>query len=86
MFIKKSCWQQDIRTEEYVLAAVKGTVLAGTAGYLFYDTWIVVLLVLPSLYFYLQAWQEEQCRKKEEEFREQFKEGIKAMAAALNVG
>lgn len=86
MFIKKSCWQQDIRAEEYVLAAVKGTVLTGTAGYLFYDTWVVVLLVLPSLYFYLQAWQEEQCRKKEEEFREQFKEGIKAMAAALNVG
>ena len=86
MFIRKSCWQQDIRIEEYIFAAVRGTVLTGTAGYLFYDSWLAVLLVLPALCFYLRAWQKDLCRKKEEEFREQFKEGIKAVAAALNVG
>ena len=31
-------------------------------------------------------WQQEQCRRKEQEFRGQFKESIRALAAALNVG
>ncbi|CUX37110.1 type II secretion system F family protein [Clostridium sp. C105KSO13] len=55
-------------------------------AYLFYDTWVAVLLLLPALCYYLQAWQRTRCKAKEEEFREQFKESIQALASALNVG
>ncbi|MGC4018775.1 MAG: type II secretion system F family protein [Muricomes sp.] len=65
---------------------MKGTILIAVMGYLFYNTWLVLFLIVPGVYFYMKSWQEEQCRKKEDEFREQFKEGIKAVAAALNVG
>lgn len=82
----KSCWQQDIRLEEYLLALLKGVLLMGMSGYLFYDSWLAVFLVIPGLGFYLYQWQEEECRKKEQEFREQFRTGIQTMAAAMNVG
>ncbi|MBU3839785.1 MAG: type II secretion system F family protein [Candidatus Ruminococcus intestinipullorum] len=38
------------------------------------------------LYLYLRGWYQECTRKKEQLFREQFKEGIQAMLTALNVG
>ena len=82
----KSCWQQDIRPREYLLAVFRGIALMGAAGYLFYDSWLAVFLIIPGVVFYLYQWQEEQCRKKEQEFREQFRTGIQAMAAAMNVG
>ena len=41
---------------------------------------------MPLTGFYLHIWQQEQCRRKEQEFRGQFKESIRALAAALNVG
>lgn len=82
----KSCWQQDIRPREYLLAVIRGTALMWAVGYLFYDSWLAVFLVVPGIYFYLHQWQEEQCHKKEQEFREQFRTGIQAMASAMNVG
>lgn len=58
----------------------------GTVGYLFYDSWLSVFLMLPGMILYLRSWQKEVCRKKEQEFREQFGIGIQAMAGAMNVG
>lgn len=58
----------------------------GVMGYLFYDSWLSIFLVIPGVGIYLYQWQEEQCHKKEQEFREQFRTGIQAMAAAMNVG
>lgn len=58
----------------------------GMAGYLFYDSWLAVFLVIPGVCVYLVQWQKEQCHNKEQEFREQFRTGIQAMAAAMNVG
>ncbi len=55
-------------------------------GYLFYGTWTAGILLMPLIGFYLYIWQQEQCRRKEQEFRGQFKESIRALAAALNVG
>lgn len=55
-------------------------------GYLFYGTWTAGILLMPLTGFYLYIWQQEQCRRKEQEFRGQFKESIRALAAALNVG
>lgn len=58
----------------------------GVMGYLFYDSWLSIFLAIPGVGIYLYQWQEEQCHKKEQEFREQFRTGIQAMAAAMNVG
>lgn len=58
----------------------------GMVVYLFYDSWFAVFLMIPGLGFYMHSWQEEQCRMKEMEFREQFKTSIQTMASAMNVG
>ena len=65
---------------------IKGILLLCMTAYLFYDTWIAALALVPSLYVYLLYWKARQCRKKEQEFREQFRVSIQTMASALNVG
>ena len=65
---------------------IKGILLLCMTAYLFYDTWIAALALLPALYVYLLCWKSRQCRKKEQEFREQFRVSIQTMASALNVG
>ncbi|WP_343840806.1 type II secretion system F family protein [Faecalicatena contorta] len=82
----KSCWQQDIRCKEYIQALINGILLLCMTAYLFYDTWIAALALLPALYVYLLYWRSRQFRKKEQEFREQFRVSIQTMASALNVG
>lgn len=82
----KSCWQQDIRCKEYIQALINGILLLCMTAYLFYDTWIAALALLPALYVYLLYWKSRQFRKKEQEFREQFRVSIQTMASALNVG
>lgn len=86
MGTKGNCWQQDIRFEEYVKAFLRGIVCLVTAGYLFYSRWIALLLLPPAMFFYMRTWKEEQSRRKEQEFREQFCAAIEAMAGALSVG
>ena len=86
MSIGKSCWQQDIRCKEYIQALINGILLLCMTAYLFYDTWIAALALLPALYVYLLYWKSRQFRKKEQEFREQFRVSIQTMASALNVG
>lgn len=55
-------------------------------AYLFYDHWAAGIILIPGLGFYMKLWKEDLSRKKEAEFREQFRESIQAMSAALNVG
>lgn len=58
----------------------------GMVGYLFYDSWAALFFTVPGFLVYIYSWQKEECQKKEQEFREQFRTGIQTMAAALNVG
>lgn len=58
----------------------------GLAAYLFYDTWIAIIPLIPLLCVYMRMWEEQQCRRKEEIFREQFGISIQTMASALKVG
>ncbi len=69
-----------------MFAAIRGAAFSGITGYLFYDTWLAVFPAIPLLCFYMKMWLEEQCKKKEQNFRGQFKEAIEAMASALCVG
>lgn len=39
-----------------------------------------------SQYFYFHQWREDVCRKKEQEFREQFQNAMQTLASALKVG
>ncbi len=65
---------------------VKGILLMTLTGYLFYDHWAACFLGIPGLFFYMKSWRKERLKKKEAEFREQFRESIQMMSAALNVG
>lgn len=47
---------------------------------------MAIVILLPALVFYLKSWNQGCARKKELIFREQFKDSIQAMSAALNVG
>lgn len=67
-------------------AILQGAVLFAIIGYLFYDSWFSLFLVLPLFPFYLRSWQEEQCKKKKQDFRRQFGISIQAMASALSTG
>lgn len=58
----------------------------GTVGFLFYDSWLSVFIIIPGVFLYLHSWQKEMFRRKEQEFRAQFGIGIQTMAGALNVG
>ncbi|MCI9441682.1 MAG: type II secretion system protein F [Ruminococcus sp.] len=55
-------------------------------SYLFYNTWIAVIFMIPVSIFYFHQWREDACRKKEQEFREQFQNGMQTLASALKVG
>lgn len=86
MGTKENCWQQDIRFEEYVKAFLRGIIFLVTAGYLFYSRWIALLLLPPAMFFYMRTWKEEQSRRKEQQFREQFCAAIESMSGALSIG
>lgn len=42
--------------------------------------------MFPVMLRYVRSWEEECCRKKKEEFREQFRESIQTLSAILKVG
>lgn len=58
----------------------------GMLAFLFYDTWIAAIALLPVSILYLHQWRDDCCRRKEAEFREQFRDAMQSMAAALKVG
>lgn len=83
---KKNYWQQDIRKHEYLMAFVQGSLLIGLISYLFYGTWICAILFSPYLIWYIKSWEKQLIKKKQANFRLQFKEAIQSLSAALNVG
>ena len=83
---KKNYWQQDIRKYEYLLALLHGGLLIALVSYLFYGTWICAILFSPYLIWYIKSWEKQLVKKKQTNFRLQFKEAIQSLSAALNVG
>ena len=41
--------------------------------------------MVPIALLYVKNWEEECCKQKKEEFREQFRESIQTLSAILNV-
>ena len=60
--------------------------LDGILAFLFYDTWIAAIGLLPVSVLYFCQWRTECCRRKEEEFRGQFRDTLQILAASLKVG
>ena len=69
-----------------MVAITKAIVLDLLLAYLFYDSWIAGVVLLPVAIGYFQQWREECCRKKELEFRMQFRDAMQIMASSLKVG
>ncbi len=83
---KKNYWQQDIRKTEYLKAALQGIVTIVVISYLFYRTWACAILFSPYLIWYMKSWEKQAIKKKQADFRLQFKEAILSLSTALNVG
>lgn len=65
---------------------MQAAALDAMLAYLFYNTWIAAVFMIPVSIFYFIQWREDICRKKEQEFREQFQNGMQTLASALKVG
>lgn len=65
---------------------MKAVLLDAMLAYLFYNTWAAAVVLIPVGIFYLHQWREDYCRKKEQEFREQFQNGMQILASALKAG
>lgn len=83
---KKNYWQQDIRKVEYLRAFLQGSLLICLVSYLFYGTWFCAILFSPYLIRYIKSWQKQTVKKRQQDFRLQFKEAIQSLASGLNVG
>jgi len=47
---------------------------------------VAIIALLPVLVLYFRDWFARRTKKKEQEFREQFKDSMQIMASALNIG
>lgn len=65
---------------------MRAALLDAMLAYLFYNTWIAAILLLPVSVFYLHQWREDYCHKKEQEFRGQFQNGMQILSSALKAG
>ena len=65
---------------------MKGTLIFVAVSYLFYESLLPAVLFFPLWGVYMKEWAEEMAGKKEMEFRNQFRDCIQAIAAALKAG
>jgi tight adherence protein B len=65
---------------------IKGIALLGSIGFLFYYSWIAVLLGSPLLIFYYKSEYQKMLKRKTEELTNRFKDVLLAVLAALKAG
>lgn len=82
----KNLWLQDIKRQEYALGILRTTVVTGLMMYVFYESLLPAPFFIPIWILFFKSWLEDMSGKKEQEFREQFRDSIQAMAAALKTG
>ena len=79
-------WQQDIKKSEWVKAFITGTCIGISISYLFYNNLISLILSIPVTYIYILKWQEEKCRKIQNEFKRHFQVAVTIQTNAISVG
>lgn len=77
---------RDIQTIEYVFGAARGALLIVGIAYVFYESWLALIPMLPLSVFYMWEWLSDCSHKKEIEFRGQFKDSIEIMSTSLKAG
>ncbi len=82
----RNLWQQDIRKSEFVIGILRTTGITLVMSYVFYGSFAVIPLFIPVWIFYMRDWISDMSRKKEQEFRGQFRDSIQAMASVLKAG
>lgn len=81
-----SLWLQDIRKSEYVFGMLKTTVVFVLIVYVFYGSFAAAPFLIPVWFLYMRDWITDTSKKKEQQFREQFRDSIQEMATALKAG
>lgn len=82
----KNLWQQDIKKSEYALGFIRTTGIILAMSYVFYGTFTAAPFFIPVWIFYMRDWMSDVSKKKEQEFRGQFRDSIQAMAGILKAG
>jgi len=86
LFIRKSCWQQDITKGEYIKGIVLAFLVTILISYVFYRRIFTVLFLSPIGFLYFRLWHEEREKKKKHSFQWDFKEAMQIISSNLSVG
>ena len=81
-----SLWRQDIRKYEYAIGILKATAAVAVMLYVFYESFLPAPFLIPIWMLYIKDWYEGISKKKEQEFMQQFRDSIQAVASALKAG
>lgn len=65
---------------------LKAVSVAGMTGYLFYDSWWALVLMVPFFAVCFEYQKMELCKTKEEEFLDAFSDGMRFIAEGMKVG
>ena len=79
-------WLQDIKKSEYILGVIKTTGIYLLILYVFYGTFAAAPFLFPVWFLYMRDWVTDTARKKEQQFRLQFRDSIQEMSAVLKAG
>ena len=70
----------------YVAYAVQGCVGAGCIGYVFYNSFIIGVALIPIIFLYILVRRKGYIRRKRQQLLMQFKAGMEAVSVALSAG
>ena len=83
---KGSFWLQDIRKREYAAGFIKTTAVFLLILYVFYESFVPGVVLFPIWILYMKEWLEDMAKRKEMDFRIQFRDSIQSVSAALKAG
>lgn len=72
--------------QELAVLIVQGTILCIFFGFLFYNSLIGVLLLLPFVFFYVKGKKADYIHKRKWQLNTEFKDALLSLIAALNAG
>ncbi len=84
--IRGSFWLQDIRKREYAAGFIKTTAVFLLILYVFYESFVPGVILFPIWILYMKEWMEDRAKRKEMDFRIQFRDSIQSVSAALKAG
>lgn len=68
------------------MGVLKTTVVFALIVYVFYESFVMAPLLLPVWFLYMRDWLTDMTKKKEQQFRIQFRDSIQELSAVLKAG